>query len=504
MDFINFTTRLILEVGNPFGQWMVYIIIGLLALGLISLFYNTGRLLLHSYFLRIVSKRFIAIKKKLDEEKTQAAEETEEDNDKEDNETFNLYLIKQKLLKGIPSKTVIAKRIEDLYTVRYVGDLTHESLREHLFHYEIERTGLSRYFAGIFILLGLIGTVFGLSQSIINIQPILSQLKDVSDLANISVAIASTLSGMKTAFSSTIAGLLATVILTFLNFLYSRYSASFLNRFESFTTLYLVPFFLIPNMGEASIRFADSVVKTAETLNNSTNPLLEVSGQLQGTVDRMNEFSKEFEAVAQRYDEMVQKLSETQQTMVDLQQQINNRFSETVSQSEQILSKFQQDTGTLVTQSAAAAQQVAENITETIRTSLSDFVGKQVDTIQSIADGIKDATIAQEQKLTAYQDEIKNRYQEMASAMVKISELSSQMYNWTLSNTSQDQQAKIAEREGRLLKTMETLVVNLKDLAGQLYIAIDRAATPGRTGKEMLTAPTFADVNPLLQQKPHE
>jgi hypothetical protein len=504
MGFINFTTRLILEVGNPFGQCMVYIIIGLLALGLISLFYNTGRLLIHSFYLRVVRKRFIAMRKELDEAKVHSDERIEDSKDTEDNNWNTLPLVKLKLLKGIPRRTAIARRIEDLFTVRYVGDLTHESLKEHLFHYELERTGLSRYFASIFILLGLIGTVFGLSQSIINLQPILSQLKDLKDLTTISNAIADTLSGMKTAFSSTIAGLLATVILTFLNFLYSRYSASFLNRFESFTTLYLVPYFSIPNMGEASIKFADSVAKTAENLDNSTSPLLEVSGQLQGTVDRMNEYSKEFEAVGQRYAQMVQKLSGTQQDMVDLQKQINSRFSETVLQSEQILTKFQQDTGTLVTQSAAAAQQVAENITETIKNALSDFVGKQVNTIQSIADGIKDATVAQEQKLSAYQDEIKNRYQEMTSAMVKISELNSQLYTWTLSNTSQDQQTKIAEREGRLLKTMESLVVNLKDLTGQVYITMDGATMPGRTGKEMITSPTFAGVNPLFKQKPHE
>ena len=206
MDLI---IEIFFKVGNPLGQVIVYLIMGLFVIGLLKLLHNGQRIHHQNAFMESVVKKFESLKNRFEEISAERRDSKSSKDQSERKKEIELKLqqTKEELIQDIPKDSIIAKRIEDLLKVRYVGDLTYESLKDHLYTEEMEKTGFSRYLASIFILLGLIGTVLGLSQSVINLEPLLSKLKNVTDLTEVSNAIAQTLSGMKTAFSATIAGI---------------------------------------------------------------------------------------------------------------------------------------------------------------------------------------------------------------------------------------------------------------------------------------------------------
>ena len=68
------------------------------------------------------------------------------------------------------------------------------------------KAGLSNYILGILIILGLVGTLWGLTTAVIEVQPLLEDIDDLDQLPQISQALQETLKGMGTAFKTTLAG----------------------------------------------------------------------------------------------------------------------------------------------------------------------------------------------------------------------------------------------------------------------------------------------------------
>ena len=476
---MHLIVEILFEVGNPLGQVIVYLIMGLLVMGLLKLLHNGLRIYRQNGFMESVTKRFESLQSKFEEISVERrGGKSSKDQSKRKKEIEQkLQQHKEELIKDIPGNSIIAKRIEDLLKVRYVGELTYESLKDHLYTEEMEKTGFSRYLASIFILLGLIGTVLGLSQSLINLEPLLSKLKNVTDLAAVSNAIAQTLSGMKTAFSATIAGIAATVLLTFLNFLFGRHSTSFLNKLENFTTLYLIPYFLVPTTEEASIRFADTVSKGAEALDRSTNPLLEVSKNLDGSVNKVDNLLKTLTQIGNKYDQAVDKLTTAQKELIDAQQKKEDRLDKTSSKYDGTLKKFQEETGKLIDGTNESIKQLVKDIAENINKA---YLEKMKDTTQSIMENINKSLSANKnevQKLLNAQfdnqakvinkhEEMITKYSEIANNTVKIYDLASLAING-------NHHEEMAKKEERLIKSLESLSNNLRDIAGGVYTKLD-------------------------------
>jgi len=504
MDLI---IEILFEVGNPLGQLIVYLIIGLLVIGFLKLLHNGLWIYRQNGFMQTVTKRFASLKSNFEEisVERQDGKSSKDQSKRKKNIEQKLQQNKEELIKDIPGNSIIARRIEDLLKVRYVGELAYESLKEHLYTEEMEKTGLSRYLASIFILLGLIGTVLGLSQSVINLEPLLSKLKNVTDLAAISHAIAQTLSGMKTAFSATIAGIAATVLLTFMNFLFGRYSASFINKLENFTTLYLIPYFLVPTTEEASIRFADTVSKGAEALDRSTNPLLKVSKKLDGSVNKVDNLLKTLAQIGNKYDQAVDKLTTAQKELIDAQKKNEDRLEKTSSNYDGTLKRFQEDTAKLFDGTNESIKQLVKDVAENINKA---YLENMKDTTQSSMENINESLKAnknetqklllankneaqelllankneaqelllankneaqkllkaqfdKETKVINNHEKMINKYSEIANNTVKIYDMVSFAING-------NHHKEMAQREERLIKSIEGLAINLRDIAGEV------------------------------------
>ena len=119
---------------------------------------------------------------------------------------------------GIPPDTLLGHRVGRALQLRLAGlgsrDVLQQLTSEKLGSYG----SLARQIGASLTLLGLLGTVFGLSLALLNIGDTSANIKGVEDLGRLSHALGGTMGGMETAFGCTLVGLLTAIVLSFLNF----------------------------------------------------------------------------------------------------------------------------------------------------------------------------------------------------------------------------------------------------------------------------------------------
>ncbi len=140
---------------------------------------------------------------------------------------------------SVPPQSLLGHRISRALQLRNSG----LGSREVLQLVTSERLGsygaLARHIGATLTLLGLLGTVVGLSIALMHIGSA-SDIKGVEDLGRLSQALGQTMGGMKTAFGCTLAGLLTAVLLSFLNYGLRRVQSTVLRSIEEFTACELL------------------------------------------------------------------------------------------------------------------------------------------------------------------------------------------------------------------------------------------------------------------------
>ena len=144
----------------------------------------------------------------------------------------------------IPIRSIIYRRIKDLVQIKQNGgQIDNDALADILAGEASRKASFSNYILGILIILGLIGTLRGLITAIVEVQPLLEDIQDLDQLPTISDALRQTLAGMNTAFVTTLAGLLTSLVLGFFGWLFNRESSAFLTDFERFISTEILPRF---------------------------------------------------------------------------------------------------------------------------------------------------------------------------------------------------------------------------------------------------------------------
>ena len=163
-------------------------------------------------------------------------------------------------------RSIIYRRIRDLVQIKQKGgQIDNDALADIHAGEASRKAGLSNYILGILIILGLIGTLRGLITAIIEVQPLLRDIQDLDQLPTISDALRLTLSGMSTAFVTTLAGLVTSIALGLLGWLFNLANSAFLTKFERYVSTEILPYFT-----QAPESAIDSNIKQ---LTDSTNTL---------------------------------------------------------------------------------------------------------------------------------------------------------------------------------------------------------------------------------------
>ncbi|MCK4390185.1 MAG: hypothetical protein KAV83_08115 [Desulfobacterales bacterium] len=173
---------------------------------------------------------------------------------------------------GLSRKSFTIQAVKDIQAVKRL-DGNVEIIADALKAAYIYRSSWGRYIAGNLIILGLIGTILGLSQAVINLRGILMGMGSVVSrdaFQRIISDMLGSLGFMETAFSSTLCGFFAFLLLSFVNHVYERAKETFGEEFESFTLNILIPFFT-PKKVE------DSLDTIANVMKLSGSGLVEIS-----------------------------------------------------------------------------------------------------------------------------------------------------------------------------------------------------------------------------------
>ena len=158
---------------------------------------------------------------------------------------------------SVKPRSIIYRRIDALLQIRDSGgQIDNEALADILTGKESRRASLANHILGILIILGLVGTLWGLITALIEVRPIVTGIEDFEELAEISKTLELIVGGMSTAFVTTITGLLTSLGLGLFGLVFNRVQSSFRTALEEFVSKEILPRFT--QTPEASI---DSAVK---------------------------------------------------------------------------------------------------------------------------------------------------------------------------------------------------------------------------------------------------
>jgi hypothetical protein len=166
-------------------------------------------------------------------------------------------------------QSLVAQRVRNLFRLRAKGSLDVAVLKEITGERVGLQGGFSRFMAGSLTVLGLVGTVLGLSLAIGNLAPTLGGIESTRDIGAFAKQMLTTLAGMKTAFSCTLTGLICAFILSTLNFCVQRVQAGFYGRLEEFSNYELVPLIAPASADHATDEFVQKIETAGQTISNA-------------------------------------------------------------------------------------------------------------------------------------------------------------------------------------------------------------------------------------------
>lgn len=178
---------------------------------------------------------------------------------------------------GVPLRALVYSRIAMLAPALRVGRPVFPDLMAEIAQgRESVRGALARAVLNMLVLLGLAGTVWGLSEALVKIQPLIGNIEAIEDLLQIGDAIRETVAGMSAAFATTFCGLAGSLLLGPVVLASQRAQTLFLAQLEAFLIDEALPSLEAPGSGgvhEAAQHLARSSEHLASLMSRNVPDL---------------------------------------------------------------------------------------------------------------------------------------------------------------------------------------------------------------------------------------
>ncbi|MEO1451426.1 MAG: hypothetical protein AAFV07_17980, partial [Bacteroidota bacterium] len=160
--------------------------------------------------------------------------------------------IEHDLLPGIRAGTIVYERLKSLQMLRDTKSRVNVGVLQQLSEIRYERNPATRvpgYAMSLSMLLGMLGTFIGLTMMVGDISAQLTGFDGVDTSGDAGLdtfrnsfqGIQDVMTGVGTAFTTTLAGLVCTIVISGLNFFQTSQKARFFDEFEQFTVKSLLP-----------------------------------------------------------------------------------------------------------------------------------------------------------------------------------------------------------------------------------------------------------------------
>ncbi|MFM9951892.1 MAG: MotA/TolQ/ExbB proton channel family protein [Saprospiraceae bacterium] len=206
----------------------------------------------------------------------------------EDLEAFHLAPIDE-LQEGVNPNAIIYDRLTTLRENQITRSRLNVGVLQNLAELKESKDWTAnylKYVMNLAVLLGLLGTFIGLTYMVGDISDQLEKGGDVNTIQN-------TLAQVKTAFSTTLAGLICTVIVSIFNFYLEQKKATFFDQLEQFTVQDLLPS-TFPELEEKTMletvgdQLEDTFNNLNQTIENNNASIGELNG-LYSKFDRIED-----------------------------------------------------------------------------------------------------------------------------------------------------------------------------------------------------------------------
>ena len=379
--------------------------------------------------------------------------------------------------------SAIYRRIRDFVNIKQNGgEIDHDVLGDIHAGAASRKAGLSNYILGILIILGLVGTLWGLTTAVIEVQPLLRDIDDLDQLPQISRALQETLKGMGTAFKTTLAGLVTSLGLGALGWLFSLANSAFLTRFETVVATEIIPYFkqtsesaiessmdqLQVSVDEFKLATEDNVRRMQESIQQLTekswdayleqqyviaNELSEIPQELRESLGGISEYQvlirstvESFEKMTENFNTEVLKHQSTVDTMVSDFKELTTQSMSQVSEYQKALQEGLEN---------AMPQLAAES--EALKATIRESQESQAKIIEYLVDTLKRRV----QSLTDGQQNMQEGLRESVGIIVgDFKELTTQSMS------------QVSEYQAALLEGLGNIVSEFKEESGGLKTAI--------------------------------
>jgi len=236
--------------GTEIGKYIISIILLLLILCIFILICNVIKIIREKIYLKRTKTKF---------------KESE-------NEQYSTEKFVESILDGIPN-SIVKRRITTLYKIRQLHSISIDLLDRLDDLEEKKDYAFIRFVTNVLLVLGLLGTVFGLSISIEQIMPAINNAKNLGSVTTLVEAMSATMGGLKTAFNATLAGLISTFILAAIVHVCQIFERSFIYDLEYFTTYELLPKILISTEIDAKTLYVEAIAKSSQDIAKAADVL---------------------------------------------------------------------------------------------------------------------------------------------------------------------------------------------------------------------------------------
>ena len=381
------------------------------------------------------------------------------------------------LLKNLRSakvwpQSIIYRRIADFVHIKQSGGhINNDALVDILTGQESRKASLASHTLGILIILGLVGTLWGLIKALIEVQPLLTGIQDFGQLPEISRTLKSTVSSMSTAFATTLTGLGTSFLLGILGWSFNRLQSAFLTRLEAYVSTVLMPRFI--QTSETSIESA------VQHLSASTNMLefatKENVRSIQEAIQQLTDISwggqlEQHYILANKFDETAESLLKSLTKINKYQDHITSAVEKFENLTKQSMSQITEYQGVLL-QGLENSVPKLEEESKALKKTIADYQASQATFIDELGSELK----RQLQPITENQEEIASVLSQTAESLLK---------SLTKINEYQDHMTLAVEGFNDLTTQSMSRISEYQDVLRQgLEDAVPKLAAESRTLK---------------------
>ena len=381
-------------------------------------------------------------------------------------------------------RSIIYRRIRDLVQIKQKGgQIDNDALADIHAGEASRKAGLSNYILGILIILGLIGTLRGLITAIIEVQPLLRDIQDLDQLPTISDALRLTLSGMSTAFVTTLAGLVTSIALGLLGWLFNLANSAFLTKFERYVSTEILPYFTqapesaidsnIKQLTDSTNTLKFATKENARIMNDAIHRLTDTSWG--GFLDQLYGMSMNFGETSKDLLESLRKIKEHQAIIENTVADFKDTTATSVSQIAGVVDSFEK----LITTSMSKISEYQSSV-ESYKDLIGQSMGHVADYQEALRKGLENSVesfrelIAESMvQVSGYQEAL----QEGLENAVPKMRAESEVFKATILEYQNSQAEFVDQLADKLLNILqpivdkqEVMVQDLHNVAGELQI----------------------------------